>query len=127
MLSVQRIDIYRIRIDFPSPTIYPDVAVRGGAGRSLELVDERGNYIAPPSLEYMLLRGGSDDPSIEVFSAELMAEASASKAAVAHAHAAIDEAVQQRRWELCRQTNDWQHGRRRCRWGGPRPALVPQS
>ena len=67
-------------------------ATLGGAGHSL-LLDEHGHYLCPPSLDYMLLRGGGEDPSIEVFNAELEAEASAAKAAVAHARAAIDEAT----------------------------------
>ena len=73
-------------------------AKKEAAARS-EFVDERGHYIAPPSLEYMLLRGIGDDPSIEIFDAELMAEASAATAAIAHAHAAMNEAARQQQVE----------------------------
>ena len=39
-----------------------------------EWLDESGQPLLPPSVEYELLRGGRDDPVAEVFTAELLAE-----------------------------------------------------
>jgi hypothetical protein len=58
-----------------------------------EWLDESGQPLLPPSVEYELLRGGRDDPVAEVFTAELLAEESVAAAAAEHVHAEMDKAV----------------------------------